>query len=187
MLHFHAKYRQEFPCQKGEEYVILDAEGKGHYAGCNMSIINNSDGWWGEGDDKFYIDGRAESPLDSCAVPGQKIPTLWGTGSEDYLCQAFGVPGPFTSPYFGSLLDPGDYRRGSKSIAYRFHIEDPIPFEKKLVFAIDHGAAGPENDRPGGNNSYTSVAYWYQTEPHKEFFEMPPPGERVPRLTPVPE
>jgi len=88
---FHASYNQDFVIEKGSYYTILDAEGEGHYVGCNLSVELNSTGWWGEGDDRIYIDG-------------EEIPSLIGTGSEDYFCGAWCYAEAFFTPYFGCPL-----------------------------------------------------------------------------------
>ncbi|HZG86593.1 glycoside hydrolase family 172 protein [Paenibacillus sp.] len=163
-------------------YVILDAVGEGHYVGCNLSIdhIDPIPGfvWPGEGDDMFFIDGEAWPP------------TLHGTGTEDYFCAAWGYPsGKYDGPYHGiSLAAPlrgyGEAWRENNIIpfhdcsgkwtTYRFHIVDPIVFEKSLLFSIEHGHANCQS------NDYSSVAYWYQREPHKQFPETLPVALRLP-------
>jgi hypothetical protein len=165
-----------------DNYVLLDAEGEGHYVGCNLSIdhINPIPGfyWPGEGDDMFFIDGE-EWP-----------PTLHGTGTEDYFCAAWGYPsGKYDAPYHGislaaPLLGYGEAWRAKATIPfteysgkwtqYRFHIVDPIIFRKSLLFSIEHGHANCQS------NDYCSVAYWYQREPHKQFPQMLPVSKRLP-------
>ncbi|MBO7746914.1 DUF2961 domain-containing protein [Paenibacillus sp. MWE-103] len=165
-----------------DNYVLLDAEGEGHYVGCNLSIdhINPVPGfsWPGEGDDMFFIDGEPWPPR------------LHGTGTEDYFCAAWGYPsGQYYAPYHGlSLYAPirenGDAWRESNTIPfleysgkmtqYRFHIVDPIIFRSSLRFSIEHGHGNAQS------NDYSSVAYWYQREPHKAFPEMLPVALRLP-------
>ncbi len=196
-LRFHAQWRRENPTQgvlgnlsaqglnywnvkdpnTGEEvknrdgkenYVILEAEGAGHFVGCNLSIDNidpTPDGltWWGEGDDMFYIDGETE-------------PSMIGTGSEDYFCHAWGMH-PQGYPYAGTSLyehDP-DHPGRRKQTSYRFHIVDPVIFTRSLKVTIEHGHANLQN------NDYASTAYWYQTEPHAPFPPLPPAVQRRPR------
>ncbi len=170
-LYFHARYRQEWPCPKidlqginldgAQNYVILETEGRGTYVGCNLSITNNAPGWWGEGDDFFWIDGKTE-------------PRLNGTGSEDYFCDAWGMR-EIDGLFYGCPLFSG-LKLGDVCTVYRFHIADPIPFKKSLKFSIEHGHA---NDR---SDNFSSVAYWYQDRPftnkNKVFF-VPPVEERV--------
>lgn len=168
--YFHAKYRQEFPCIAGKDYLILEALGQGHFVGCNLSIRIHETQWWGEGDDFFYIDGEKE-------------PSIRGTGSEDYLCDAWGIR-KMDGLFYGSPFNEGWDDIYDRTTAYRFHITDPVPFKKSLKMTIEHKGAGP---LPDGTNSgfkerfddFSSVAYWYQTEPHLEFFKMPTAEERL--------
>ncbi len=163
---FHAQYRQAFPCPEGENYVFLEATGKGHFVGCNLSIHLNEDGWWGEGDDMIYIDGA-------------ETPALHGTGSEDYFCGAWCYGPAFSNLYFGCPLR-GEHERDAYWNVYRYHIDDPIPFEKSIQVTIEHGHA---NDRA---DNFSSVAYWYQSEPHALFPTLPPAEERISKLTEAP-
>jgi hypothetical protein len=158
---FHAQYRQAFPCPPGENYTFLEAEGRGHYVGVNLSIHNRADGWWGEGDDMIYVDGGDE-------------PEFKGTGSEDYFCGAWCYGEPFSNPYFGCPLR-GEHKINELWNVYRYHVEDPIPFKHRIRVTIEHGHA---NDQ---GNDYSSVAYWYQTEPHGSFPALPPVEARLPR------
>ncbi len=154
-----------------DNYIILDAEGRGHYVGCNLSIdnINPTPGfaWFGEGDDMFFIDGDTWPP------------SLHGTGTEDYFCAAWGLPsGRYDGPYHGVSYakspPDGPLAYTGKWTLYRFHIEDPVIFEKSLLFTIEHGHAN------ASANDYSSTAYWYQSEPHKPFPPMPSSKERLP-------
>jgi hypothetical protein len=167
-------------------YLILSAEGRGHYVGCNLSIdhINPVPNitWFGEGDDMFFIDGEPWPP------------SLHGTGTEDYFCAAWDYPaGKYDGPYHGiSLAQPvvaptawdepgfwgvGSYAYSGKWTTYRFHIEDPVIFRKSLLFSIEHGHANSLS------NDYSSTAYWYQTEPHKPFPVILAPELRLPLAT----
>lgn len=150
-------------------YVILEAKGRGHYVGCNLSIdnINPIRGfdWFGEGDDMIYIDG-------------EQTPSLVGTGTEDYFCAAWGYPsGQYSGLYHGiSLAHPiadGPFHSG-KWTTYRFHIEDPITFTESIKVTIEHGHANVQS------NDYSSTAYWYQTEPHGAFPALPKVEDRLP-------
>ncbi|MBM3240287.1 DUF2961 domain-containing protein [Candidatus Poribacteria bacterium] len=176
MGQFHAQWRRENPCKAvqlpggkniggAENYIVLEAEGRGHYVGCNVSIHNMSEGWWGEGDDMIFVDGE------------QWPPSLHGTGTEDYFCHAWGMDDQ-AYPYHGTSLfnNPhGNDNWKGKWTIYRYHILDPIPFEKSIRVTIEHGHA---NDR---GDDWSSVGYWYQTEPHKLFPTMLPVEERLPR------
>jgi hypothetical protein len=148
-------------------YIILEAEGKGHYVGCHLDIDcfeRSMQDWYGEGDDMIFIDGEA-------------LPRLYGTGTEDYFNTAFGPSQEFCTPYQGITVNSGDIAwpwRGKNS-TYRFHIEDPVYFEKSIKITIEHGEANILS------NDYSSTAYWYQTEPHKPFPALLPVSERLPR------
>jgi hypothetical protein len=183
-LYFHAQYRQAThargwtndwtsngdpkvnnrPNLSGEDnYVWLDARGQGHYVGVTMSILQNQDGWWGEGDDMFFVDGEPR-------------PSINGTGSEDYFLGAWG----FGSHSFGYDLYgapvKGSERAGSRTSVYRFHLDSPIPFTKSLRATIEHGHANHRSD------NFYSVAYWYQSEPHAQFPELPKVDDRLPKV-----
>ncbi len=160
-LRFHAQYRQAYPCPVGKNYTFFEAEGRGHYVGCNLSIHNNADGWWGEGDDMIYIDGEA-------------FPSLYGTGSEDYFCGAWCYGDAFSDLYLGCPLR-GPHQQNGLWNVYRYHIEDPVPFTKSIRVTIEHGHANNRGD------DFSSVAYWYQTEPHAPFAALPEPEGRMPK------
>jgi hypothetical protein len=186
-LYFHAQYRQATPNQgwtnqwssngnsfvddrpnpTGEgNYVWMEATGRGHYVGVTMSVFQNQDAWWGEGDDMFFIDG-------------EKLPSINGTGSEDYFLGAWDFGNQaFSYALFGAPVK-GEERAGSRSSVYRFHLDSPIMFTKSIRATIEHGHANHRSD------NYFSVAYWYQTEPHATFPLLPPVDERLPRLYPV--
>lgn len=175
-LYFHAQYRQATPCKaiksnglnvEGQDnYVWMEATGRGNFAGVTMSVMENADGWWGEGDDMFFVDG-------------EKTPSINGTGSEDYFLGAWDFSGgPFAYELFGAPVR-GPERAGARWSVYRFHLDSPITFTKSLRATIEHGHA---NDRA---DDYYSVAYWYQTEPHAAFPPLPPVEERLPRLHPA--
>jgi hypothetical protein len=175
-LYFHAQYRQAAPCQavkgnglnlNGEgNYVWMEAIGRGHFVGVAMSVLENQNGWWGEGDDMFFVDGETK-------------PSINGTGSEDYFLGAwdFGDQA-FAYGLFGAPVK-GQERTGARWSVYRFHLDSPITFTKSLRATIEHGHA---NDRA---DNYYSVAYWYQTEPHAAFPPLPPIVERLPKLHPA--
>ena len=182
-LYFHAQYRQAQP-NRGlapdftnnqdlradgltnvdgrDNYVWMEARGKGQFVGVTMSVLQNQDSWWGEGDEMFFIDGDT-------------LPTLQGTGAEDYFTGA----GDFRTAFsFGLAGAPvvGAEVAGSRSSVYRFHLEAPIPFEESMRATIEHGNANARSD------NYYSVAYWYQLEPHAPFPVLPPVDQRIPRL-----
>src|SRR5512136_2945546 len=158
--YFHAQYRQAFPPDARRDYPILEAEGAGHYVGCSFSVLQRAMGWWGEGDDRMRIDGESK-------------PSLHGTGSEDYFSDAWGMR-ESQSPFYGCPLQEEDFQAGSKATVYRFHIPDPVTFTKSIEVTIEHGHA---NDRADFDSS---VAYWYQTEPHRPFPRLDRVAERLP-------
>jgi hypothetical protein len=163
MGRFHAHYRQQKPAVTGGEFEALFAEGRGHYVGCNLFVQLNSARWWGEGDDRIYIDGESH-------------PSIEGTGTEDYFCGGWGFFGePFATPYFGSPLR-ANCSRGAIWSVYRHHIQDPIPFRRSIRVAFETIHSGDAED-PG--DDYSSVAYWYQVEPHRPFDPLPPVAERI--------
>ncbi len=187
VLYFHAQYRQAAPAKgwtnewhsNGEplvnnkpnltgegNYLWMEASGRGQYVGVTMSVLQNQDGWWGEGDDMFFIDGESK-------------PSINGTGSEDYFLGAwdFGDK-PFSYELFGAPVK-GEERAGSRSSVYRFHLDSPITFTKSIRATIEHGHANHRSD------NFFSVAYWYQTEPHAAFPALPPVNDRLPRLFPT--
>jgi hypothetical protein len=148
-------------------FIILEAEGKGHYVGCHLDVdcfAREKNDWWGEGDDMIFIDGEAS-------------PRLYGTGSEDYFNTAFCPREEYCSAYQGVSVNSGDDEwpwRGKNSL-YRFHIEDPIYFEKSIRVTIEHGHANSLS------NDYSSTAYWYQAEPHQTYPGLLPVNQRLPR------
>jgi hypothetical protein len=171
--YFHAMYRQEYPCVMGCNYLIADIAGRGHYVGTIQSVVNMSRGWYGEGDDFFFIDGEKE-------------PRLRGTGTEDYFCDGWGFR-PHDGPYYGVPLWEG-YEAGNRGTAYRFHIPDPVVFKKSLRVEIEHKGS---QDFPDGKNTgfierddlMSSVGIWYQLEPHKPWPALPPGPERLAERT----
>lgn len=189
-LRFHAQWRRENPTAASIDlsdptspkpneivnldgklnYVIVEATGRGHYVGCNLSVDHINPipnfGWFGEGDDMIFIDG-------------EKTPSLAGTGTEDYFCAAWGYPGGFNSmPYHGISLagptgPPAPY--SGKWTMYRYHVEDPVMFSKSIKVTIEHGHGNVHA------NDYSSAGYWYQTEPHAPFPPLLPVDQRLPR------
>jgi len=183
-LYFHAQYRQAQPnhgwtgewYENGDpivnykrnvdgkdNYVWMEAQGHGQFVGVTMSILQNQDGWWGEGDDMFFIDGAA-------------TPTFIGTGSEDYFLGSWDFGGGgYSLPMNGAPLVGKEIAGGRWSV-YRFHMDSPIPFTKSFKATIEHGHANHRSD------TFSSVAYWYQTEPHAAFPPLPDVSDRIPVL-----
>lgn len=162
--YFHAMYRQEFPTVSGRRYLIADIEGGGHYVGTVLSVRQHTASWWGEGDDFWFIDGETE-------------PSLRGTGSEDYFCDAWGLR-EMSTPYYGAPLMEG-YDPLARTTCYRWHITDPVIFKKSLRLEIEHMGVTFKEDgsvRSGfeeRSDDFSSVGFWYQTEPHKPLPAMP--------------
>ena len=168
--YFHASFRRVNPLPYKEVYTVLDGiEGKGHYVGTYLAWGVNSSGWWGEGEMKFYLDG-------------EEWPTICGTGLEDYFCGSYnfdagGAYVPFTTPYSGmQILKPdGCYRSQTRFGLYRWHIMDPIRFEKGRKVTVQalgwrkNGRYLPLQD------DIASVAYWYQTLPSNPLKPLPEP------------
>ncbi|KQX62653.1 glycoside hydrolase family 172 protein [Paenibacillus sp. Root444D2] len=146
-------------------YVMLDAVGKGHYVGCNLNIHNlrmtREWNWYGEGDDMIFIDGEPWPP------------SLHGTGMEDYFNTAWCPQQEQCTPNHGLILGGGPNWSGKIS-AYRFHIEDPVMFDTSIRVTIEHGHNNHRSD------DYSSTAYWYQTEPHKDHPIILPVAKRLP-------
>jgi hypothetical protein len=161
--YFHAMYRQEFPAVMGRNYLIADIAGRGHYVGTVLSCRQRTPGWWGEGNDHFFIDGEQE-------------PSLRGTGTEDYFCDGWGFRQQAGAFYGAPLVEGGD--SGSRTSAYRWHIPDPVVFTQSLRLEIEHKgqAEHPDGTKSGFEeraDDLSSVAFWYQTEPHKPFLPLP--------------
>jgi hypothetical protein len=149
-------------------YVILEAQGRGHYVGCHLDIdcfSRQANDWYGEGDDMIFVDGAP-------------WPGIHGTGTEDYFNTALCPTQEYSAPYHGVILYQGtaDWPWRGKNTLYRYHIEDPIFFEQSIRVTIEHGHANKLT------NDYSSTAYWYQAEPHAPFPAMLPPDQRLPRL-----
>jgi len=155
--YFYAQYRQEYPCQHGKDYLILDTKGKGHYVGTVLAVRTRSPAWFGEGDEKIYLDGEAKA-------------SIWGTGTEDYFLSAWGLKKTST-PYFGVPYFDQWGIVGSHTSAYRWHLNDPIVFNQGIKVTLEHfGWISPDENPQHKSTSwnereddYASVAFWYQT------------------------
>ena len=168
--YFHAQFRRTNPVPYKQDYTIVDGiKGWGHYVGTYMCWGSNSTGWWGEGEIKFFMDGD------------KKFPTICGTGTEDYFCGSYGFVSDnkyveYTTPHAGmpQVLSPdGLYNSQQRFGLYRWHIMDPVRFEKDLKVTIQ--ALGWMS---GGRylplqDDISSVAFWYQQEPHAKFPKLP--------------
>lgn len=155
--YFYAQYRQEYPAQKGKDYVVLETTGKGHYVGTVLSVRTRSPSWFGEGDEKIFIDGEAKA-------------SIWGTGTEDYFLSAWGLQTTST-PYFGVPYFDQWGIVGGHTSAYRWHVADPIVFQKGIKVTFEHFGwispdENPQNKSTSWNereDDFSSVAFWYQT------------------------
>ncbi len=183
-----------------ENYTILEAEGHGHYVGVLFSVYSRrrSDvwDWYGEGDDMIFIDGEPGlSVPDTVRKPDPRIgpkaalieprgesslgandawpPTLHGTGTEDYFNTAWCPTQDYSGPYHG-IISAGGPNWTEPVTLYRWHLEDPAIFQKRIRVTIEHGHANRRSD------DISSVAFWYQAEPHKPFDTLPVMEERVP-------
>jgi hypothetical protein len=170
--YFHAQFRRESPLHTKGLYTILDGvQGRGHYVGTYLAWEVHSPGWWGEGEIKFYLDGD------------RAWPTICGTGTEDYFCGSYNFENQetkkyqvFSTPYTGlaQVLPPDKtYEVGQRFGLYRWHVPDPVRFRKDLKVTIQ--ALGWQS---GGrylplDDDISSVAFWYQTEPHARFPKLP--------------
>ncbi len=174
--YFHAQFRRVNPLPYKDVYTLVDdIKGKGHYVGTYMAWGLNNNGWWGEGEIKFYMDGDNDWP------------TICGTGTEDYFLGSYGFENKaehryetYSTPFVGfhQLIQPdGFYKAQQRLGLYRWHVLDPIRFETDLRVTIQ--ALGW---RSGGRylplqDDIASVAYWYQTEPHAKFPKFPSKDE----------
>lgn len=171
--YFHASFRRVNPLPYGEVYTILDnVKGQGHYVGTYMAWGTNNNGWWGEGEIKFYIDGDSS------------FPTICGTGTEDYFCGSYDFENPethdeyvrFTTPFSGlnQVIVPDKlYLSQFRFGMYRWHIMDPIRFKRDLKVTIQ--ALGWRNGKRylPLQDDIASVAYWYQTLPSEKLPPLP--------------
>jgi hypothetical protein len=167
VAYFHGYYRQERPAVSGKNYEFLNVKGTGHYVGTVLNVIQAGVGWFGEGDDLFYVDGA-------------KHPQIAGTGTEDYFNEAWGLRVSY-SPWYGTPVAEGE-RIGARLTGYRWHVPDPIPFTKSLWAGIEH--AGWTYNADGSLRSgfeerpdyFSSAAFWYQIGVNEDLAE-PPYGE----------
>jgi len=172
--YFHAQFHRSNPLKYKEVYTIVDQiKGKGQYVGTYLAWQVNNNGWWGEGEIKFFMDGD------------KTFPTICGTGTEDYFCGSYnfdrnGKYTEFCTPYAGlhQVIRPdGTYRANQRFGLYRWHITDPIRFENDLKVTIQAlGWTGNGRYLPL-QDDIASVAFWYQTEPHQAFTALPSKDE----------
>jgi hypothetical protein len=155
--YFHAQYHQEYPARSGQDYVMLDTRGKGHYVGTVLAVRTRSPAWFGEGDEKIYIDGESR-------------PSIWGTGTEDYFLCAWGLK-KTSNPFFGVPFFDQWGIVGGHTSAYRWHLADPIVFNTGIKVSLEHFGWISPDENPNHQSmswneredDYSSVAFWYQT------------------------
>lgn len=167
--YFHAQFRRNNPNTTSDYTIVDNIKGKGQFVGVYLAWGVNNNGWWGEGEIKFFVDGDG------------KFPTICGTGTEDYFCGSYnfdrgGQYKEFCTPYTGlvQVIRPdGTYKSQQRFGLYRWHIMDPVRFDKDLKITIqDLGW------RAGGRylpqqSDISSVCFWYQTDPHSKFPKLP--------------
>jgi hypothetical protein len=141
-------------------YNFMHATGTGQFVGVILAVQGYSTGWWGEGDDMFFIDGANQQA------------SINGTGMEDYFGSGWMFREEYNYPFIG-YSQQGNSDWTGTHVMYRFHIADPIYFNHSMVAGIEHGHANQRQD------GYTSVAFWYQTEPHEKLGPLPPLKERL--------
>ncbi len=181
-LYFHAQYRQAAPCVKvagpaegpklnldgKQNYVYMETRGRGHLMGVTLGVLQNANGWWGEGDEMIFIDDESK-------------PAITGTGSEDYFLGSWDFGGrdgaqPFGHSMYGAPLIVNAERTGGRYCCYRWHGDNPVTFERYLKHTMEHGHA---NDR--GDNFF-SVGYWYQSAPYTDFPPLAVVETRIPQV-----
>jgi hypothetical protein len=175
--YFHAQFRRVNPLPYGEVVTLLDGvEGQGQYVGTVMAWGVNNNGWWGEGEIKFYLDDD------------DAYPTICGTGTEDYFggawCFIENVGDArersgyleFTTPFSGvpQVLRPdGAFQAQTRFSLYRWHIADPIRFRRRLRVTMQAlGWRAGRRYLPLQDDN-ASVAYWYQALPTAPFPPLP--------------
>ena len=172
VAYFHAQFRRTNPLPYEQPYTILEGvEGRGQFVGTYMAWGVNSNGWWGEGEIKFFMDGDGE------------FPTICGTGTEDYFCGSYNFENKetrqyqeFTTPYAGlhQVIRPdGLYQSQMRFGLYRWHIMDPVRFQSDLRVTIQALGWRSGHRYLPLRDDIASVAYWYQTLPTAPFPPLP--------------
>lgn len=166
VAYFHAQWNRDIRTDYDGNYTILEAEGEGHFVGVNMSMQPYGRSlWYLEGDEMIYVDG-------------EKFPSIYGTGTEDYFTSGWYFKnGEFSAPFHGLIIKDEETGRIA---AYRHHIQDAIPFKKSIKVTIEHGHGNAEIV------DFSSLAYWYQKEPHKKFEPIKEAGLRIPLRVVIP-
>lgn len=181
--YFHAQFKRTNPVKYKDVFTIVDnISGKGHYVGTYLAWGVHNNGWWGEGEIKFFMDGDKE------------FPTINGTGTEDYFCGSYdfdtrkkisdGVSvadyTEFSTPYSGLhqvIRGDGHYKVMQRFGMYRWHITDPIRFEQDLKVTIQDLGWRGDGRYLAQQSDISSVAFWYQSEPHHPFPKLPTKDE----------
>ena len=181
-LYFHAQYRQSAPNTKvtvgpsekeinldgKRNYVFAETRGAGHLMGVTMGVLQNSENWFGEGDDMIFIDD-------------ENTPAITGTGTEDYICGAWDFGGRDGAMQFAHLYNGAQFMQtpehgGGRYLMYRWHADNPVTFQRYLKHTLEHGHA---NDRA---DNFYSACYWYQAEISQNFPALPGVADRTPLL-----
>ena len=169
--YFHAQFRRSNPNMTSDHVLVDGIKGKGQYVGTYMAWQVNNSGWWGEGEIKFFMDGD------------KKFPTICGTGTEDYFCGSYNFENKttrqyeeFSTPYAGlhQIIRPdGVYRSQQRFGMYRWHILDPVRFDKDLKVTIQDLGWRNDGRYLDQKSDISSVVFWYQSEPHAKFPALP--------------
>ena len=171
--YFHAQFRRKNPTA-GSVYTLIDSlQGQGQYVGTYLAWGLHNSGWWGEGEIKFYMDGDTQ------------FPTINGTGTEDYFCGSYdfevnGKYQEFSTAYAGmhqAIKPDGLYKSQQRFGMYRWHITDPVRFERSLRVTIQDLGWKSDGRYLKQQSDISSVVYWYQSEPHHVFPRLPSKDE----------
>ncbi len=170
-LQFRANYHQVYgqPTRPFTDHVVLDAKGAGRFVGCSLLVRNPSRIWWGEGDEKLFVDGETR-------------PSWFGTGTEDYFGYAWCDPTPFSAPFHAQVRCDGPKNFGFTQL-FRSHVLDNVPFQNAFRFDLErwHWLQDIKMD-------YASVAYWYGAPKATSGLPaVPPVGQRYLQPLPLPE
>ena len=179
-LYFHAQYRQAAPnvaqalpngknLDGATNYVFCETRGRGHLMGVTLGVIQNAEGWMGEGDDMIFVDDTTR-------------PVINGTGMEDYFLGSWNFGGrlhaqEFSHHQYGAPLIQSAEKVGGRYCLYRFHGDNPVTFNTRLKHTVEHGHANNRAD------NYYSCAFWYQEQPYTDFPALPPVAQRVPHVS----
>ena len=176
--YFHAQFRRTNPNTTSDYTIVDNIKGKGQFVGVYMAWGVHNNGWWGEGEIKFFIDGDT------------KYPTINGTGTEDYFCGSYdfdtkkknaaGVEEvnytEFCTPYAGMhqvVKGDGHYKVMQRFGLYRWHILDPVRFETDLKITIQDLGWHKDGRYLAQKSDISSVCFWYQTGTHAPFPKFP--------------